>query len=265
MPDDVHHFARAAEVRAALDDVQRFAGSFMETGALPAADEVLRSAEPFVRATAARLVEDAVALSAGGKPVDLVAAVADPLPSAVTAHAPGFPVVGLSDAHATEAARDLIGNCLHTLASWPELYTTLRNDRGLLPVVVEESLRLDTPVRLLGRETLAPAEVGGRPLAPGDRIVLDLAAANRDREVYDDPDTLRLDRARPHDHLAFGAGPHACPGAALARTQALAVLAELCDQVLELRLVDDFVPDPSPVFWANGHRTLPCVLTPWEA
>jgi cytochrome P450 len=64
------------------------------------------------------------------------------------------------------------------------------------------------------------------------------------------------------EHLAFGSGPHVCPGASLARLEAIAVLDELCTRVSTVRLADDYEPDPNPVFWANGHRSLRAVLTP---
>ena len=97
---------------------------------------------------------------------------------------------------------------------------------------------------------------------PGDRVVFGLASANRDETVYADPTEFRLDRARMREHLAFGSGPHVCPGASLARLEAIAVLDELCARVSGIRLADDYAPDPNPVFWANGHRSLRAVLTP---
>jgi cytochrome P450 len=71
-----------------------------------------------------------------------------------------------------------------------------------------------------------------------------------------------MDRPRPRDHLAFGTGPHVCPGASLARLETVVVLETLCDRVANLALVDGFVPIPNPVFWALGHRSLPVTLTP---
>jgi cytochrome P450 len=131
-----------------------------------------------------------------------------------------------------------------------------------VPVVVEESLRHDSPVQVLARAVLDDTEVSGCPLAPGDRVVFGVASANRDESRYEDPSAFRVDRARPRDHLAFGTGPHVCPGATLARLEATAVIEALCDRVSRLRLVQGFVPEPNPVFWALGHRTLPAVLDP---
>ena len=161
-----------------------------------------------------------------------------------------------------ETTRNLIGNCMYVLATRPDLFEQVRTDRDRIPPFVEESLRLDAPVQVLARAVLDDTEIEGCPLHAGDRVVFGLASANRDESAYDDPTEFRLDRARMRDHLAFGAGPHVCPGASLARLEAIAVLDEVCERVATLRLADDYVPDPNPVFWANGHRSLPAVLTP---
>jgi cytochrome P450 len=163
-----------------------------------------------------------------------------------------------------ETTRNLIGNCLYGLATRPDLFAQLKDDSRLIAPYVEESLRLDAPVQVLGRSVLADTNIEGCPLHLGDRVVFGLASANRDETVYDDPTQFRLDRARMREHLAFGAGPHVCPGASLARLEALAVLEEFCVRVRALRLSDDYEPDPNPVFWANGHRSLPVVLEPEE-
>lgn len=356
------YVATAEGVSAGLHDVEKFVGSFVDTSALDE-DDVMISAipeprhgrirrvintvvaahrtmqnEPFIREQARALVAGAVDAGAAG-PVDIVAAVVEPLPSIVIAHMLGVPtdMVGrfatwsdelleaqnenaaggniLSTAHndfadyvqsliderradpdapddvitrfirtdvdgeylsdrairtqtmflivaGNETTRNLIGNCLYTLATRPDLFARLRDDRALVMPFVEESLRLDSPVQVLARAVLSDTAIEGCPLHEGDRVVFGLASANRDERAHDEPTEFRLDRPRPRDHLAFGAGPHVCPGASLARLEATAVLEEVCDRVAAMRLADDFVPDPNPVFWAHGHRSLRVVLTP---
>jgi cytochrome P450 len=161
-----------------------------------------------------------------------------------------------------ETTRNLIGNCLYVLATRPDLFARIRAQRELIPPFVEESLRLDAPVQVLARSVLDDTEILGCPLHVGDKVVFGVASANRDEAVYDDPTEFRLDRTRMREHLAFGTGPHVCPGASLARLEAAAVVEELSGRVAALRLADGYVPDPNPVFWANGHRSLPAVLTP---
>lgn len=163
-----------------------------------------------------------------------------------------------------ETTRNLIGNCCYVLATRPDLFEQVRTNRELVPPFVEESLRLDAPVQVLARAVLDDTQIQSCPLHVGDRVVFGLASANRDEAVYDDPTEFRLDRTRMREHLAFGAGPHVCPGASLARLEAAAVVEELCERVGSLRVADDYAPDPNPVFWANGHRSLLVVLTPTE-
>jgi cytochrome P450 len=161
-----------------------------------------------------------------------------------------------------ETTRNLIGNCLYVLTTRPDLLAALQEDPGRIPAFVEESLRLDAPVQVLARAVLGDTDIEGRHLHEGDRVVFGVASANRDETVYDDPTTFRLDRVRMREHLAFGSGPHVCPGASLARLEAVAVVEALAPRVRALRLADDYVPDPNPVFWANGHRSLRVVVTP---
>jgi cytochrome P450 len=159
-----------------------------------------------------------------------------------------------------ETTRNLSSNCLYTLVTTPELYARVRADANLIPVLVEESLRFDSPVQVLARAVLADTEIAGCPMHTGERVVFGVASANRDETVHECPAEFRLDRAKPRDHLAFGTGPHVCPGATLARLEAVALLDALTSRVAAIAVVDGFAPEPNPVFWANGHRRLAATL-----
>jgi cytochrome P450 len=161
-----------------------------------------------------------------------------------------------------ETTRNLIGNMLATLAADPELYARVRADRSLVPAIVEESLRHDSPVQVLARACTADVAVAGCPLRQGESVVLGIASANRDERRFDAPTEFRVDRADPRDHLAFGAGPHVCPGASLARLEATVALDAFCDRVEAFSTTDGYVPDPNPVFWALGLRSLPVRVAP---
>ncbi len=161
-----------------------------------------------------------------------------------------------------ETTRNLLGNLIYRLAEVPSRYAALRADRALVANVIEESLRFDSPVQLLARTCTAKIDVDGVPVQEGERVLYSLASANRDERFYDDPNTFRLDRARPRDHVAFGAGPHVCPGAFLARMEAKVALETLLDRVERIELAPGYVFDPNPVFWALGPRTLRVRLVP---
>jgi cytochrome P450 len=85
-----------------------------------------------------------------------------------------------------------------------------------------------------------------------------IASANRDDAVFDDPETFRLDRPQPRDHLTFGAGPHVCPGASLARLEGLTAVEVLMERVSRMDCVDGATYPPLP---GNlGHMPIPAQL-----
>jgi cytochrome P450 family 142 subfamily A polypeptide 1 len=159
-----------------------------------------------------------------------------------------------------ETTRHLIGNLLHTLASRADLFARLREDPGCVPNAVEESLRVDPPVVFLLRECCADTELAGVRIRRGEKVAFGVASANRDESCYEAPDEFRLDRAKPTAHVAFGGGPHVCPGSALARLEGRVVLEVLRERVASLSLEPGFVRRKVPTFWANGPMALPVRL-----
>ena len=154
-----------------------------------------------------------------------------------------------------ETTRHLIGNLLWRVSSDPELFSALQNDSSLIPAAVEESLRLDPPVKFLMRNCMIDGEVSGVSIAAGEKVAFGLGSANRDPSQFDDADTFRLDRTDARGHLSFGGGPHICPGAALARLEARVALQVFLDRVHSVSLVDAAY-DGVNVFWAHGPATL---------
>jgi cytochrome P450 len=159
-----------------------------------------------------------------------------------------------------ETTRHLIGNLLWALAADPALWAALRADRSLVEPAIEESLRLDPPVRFLMRNCHAEVELHGQQLCPHDKVAFGIASANRDEALFDDPHTFRLDRPDPRAHLGFGGGPHVCPGASLARLEARIAIGAVLDRVAALELVSDAYVEV-PVTWAHGPTALEVVLT----
>jgi cytochrome P450 len=104
------------------------------------------------------------------------------------------------------------------LAAHPADRAALEADGALVKPFVEEILRVYAPVPGLARTVASPTTLDGCPLEPGERLVLLYGAANRDPDVFDDPDAFRLDR-RGNPHLAFGGGVHRCLGSNLARLE----------------------------------------------
>ena len=158
--------------------------------------------------------------------------------------------------------RDLIGNLLLRLASDAELFRRTQSDRSAIPLLVEEVLRLDSPVQLLARNCKVETALDGVPVEPGERVLLSIASANRDEKIWQDAEAFRPGRERARAHLAFGAGPHICPAANLARMEACIALDSLLDRIASMGFAPGYTLDLNPVIWANGPQTLKVTLTP---
>jgi cytochrome P450 len=134
-----------------------------------------------------------------------------------------------------ETTTNLLGNGLVVLLGHPEAAAALRADPGLVPAYVEELLRYDSPVQLTTRTSTAPVRCGGLDLPAGSTALLLLGAANRDPRRFTDPE--RFDPTREQAHpLSFGAGPHYCLGAGLARLEAQLAFPLLLRRLPELAL-----------------------------
>ena len=138
----------------------------------------------------------------------------------------------------TETTTNLIGNGILALLRHPGQLERLREDPSLIPAAVEELLRFDSPVQADFRRVLADCEVSGFPLRKRDNVVLLLGAANRDPEVFENPDRLDVGR-NPRSHISFGSGIHHCLGAPLARLEGRIVLEMLLDRFGSMRLLGD--------------------------
>jgi cytochrome P450 len=141
------------------------------------------------------------------------------------------------------------------LASRPALLASLRNEPAGLPAAIDEILRIDAPLIANRRVVRQPVEIGGTRFAPGDRLSLMWASANRDEAVFGDPDEFRPGRD-PSQNLLFGAGIHVCPGASLARLQLRIVMEALLGQVRSLELVPG-KPPVRALYPTGGYSVLP--------
>jgi len=145
-----------------------------------------------------------------------------------------------------------IASAVRHLAEDATLQATLRDDAELLPAAVDELLRLYTPNQGFARTATRDTEVRGCPVHEGEQVALVLTAANRDPEVFDDPDAFRP--GRPTPQLAFGHGPHKCPGAHAARAEMRIVLEELLARTQRFELADEVDMVPWPLYGPAALR-----------
>jgi cytochrome P450 len=133
----------------------------------------------------------------------------------------------------------LLSFAVQILADDQELQSRLRADRSLIPNFLEEVLRLESPIKGDFRLSKVPVNVGGVDLPAGTTVYLANCSANRDPRQFDSPDELKLDRVNPRNHLAFGRGPHTCPGSPLARTEARVTLERLLDRTTSFSISEE--------------------------
>jgi cytochrome P450 len=122
-----------------------------------------------------------------------------------------------------------IGNSLLRIAAEPEIQRRLRTEPELIPLAIEEFLRLETPVQGMPRWANDDVDLHGRHLEAGDQLMLMWAAANRDPGRFFEPDRCVIDRS-PNEHVTFGRGIHRCIGIDLARLEIRVAVEELLDR-----------------------------------
>ena len=137
-----------------------------------------------------------------------------------------------------ETTTNAIGSGLMLLLQRPELMDRMRSDQKLIRNFIEESLRYETPVLHLWRVAVEDTELGGIAIPKGSSIAVGYASANRDEAVFDDSETFDIERKKAGAHLAFGSGPHHCPGAALARQEMYSAFTIFLHRLDNIRAVD---------------------------
>ena len=158
----------------------------------------------------------------------------------------------------SDTTTQYVGSLLYRLLDKrAERWEQLLQHPEMLPLTIEEGLRYDPPVIWLMRTAEKPLTLRDVEIAAGSRLLLGLSSANRDEEVWNDPETFVLNRAGAGRHVSFGYGAHYCLGAELARKQVNILLRILTERMPGLRLAEGFEYQdiPAPVF--RGPIALP--------
>jgi cytochrome P450 len=154
-----------------------------------------------------------------------------------------------------ETTVNLIGNAIVLLLQHPDQLAMPIDHPDRWPNAVEEVLRLAAPVQMTSRTSACDIEIDGRQLRAHETVVLLLSGANRDPEVFADPDTFDITRTNAKEHLAFSSGVHACLGASLARMEATIALRALFERFPDLRLTG--TPTSRELATLKGFRHIP--------
>ncbi|MGB3481412.1 MAG: cytochrome P450 [Mycobacterium sp.] len=169
-------------------------------------------------------------------------------------------VAGLVLAAGFETTVNLLGNGIRLLMDAPDQLAVLREHPEHWPTAVEEILRLDSPVQMSARTARTDTEVAGTPVARGEIVLLSLAGANRDPEVFSDPHRFDVTRPNAGRHLSFSGGRHFCLGAALARAEGEVGLAAFFDRFPDVRAAAPGTRRDTRVL--RGWSHLPVLLGP---
>lgn len=157
----------------------------------------------------------------------------------------------------TESTVGLLGSAVYLLGSRPHIVGELRGDRTLVPIFIEEALRLESPFRGHYRHVVTDTTLGDVVLPAGSRLYLMWGAANRDPAHLDRPDEIDLNPAVRRSHLAFGKGVHLCVGAALARLEAKLAVEYFLDRTIGGFSVDTRDPEWERSLLVRRLRHLP--------
>jgi cytochrome P450 len=156
-----------------------------------------------------------------------------------------------------ETTTNLIGNGLALLDDHPDQKARLLDDPALITPAIEEFLRFRSPNQLGNRETAEPVRIGGLDIETGTNLHLVIGAANRDPEVFADPQRLDIGR-KPNRHLAFAGGPHVCVGLTLARLEGRIAIGRFLARYPGYRIAEGRETGGRMRF--RGYARLPAVL-----
>ena len=137
-----------------------------------------------------------------------------------------------------ETTTGLIVNSMRAFSEFPDALQQVKDDLDLVPAAVEEALRYYAPFQATVRRATKDLELRGQKIAKDDRLLVLLASANRDEDVFEHPKEFRLDR-KTNKHIAFGFGIHSCVGAPLARMEGGIALRYLLPKIKSVAILDD--------------------------
>ncbi|MEX1197894.1 MAG: cytochrome P450 [Pseudohongiellaceae bacterium] len=159
-----------------------------------------------------------------------------------------------------DTTRNSISGGVLALNEFPEEYRKLRDNPALIPGMVSEIVRWQTPLAYMRRTATRDTELGGERIRKGDKVVLWYASANRDERAVEEPDRFIIDRPRVRQHLSFGTGIHRCMGNRLAEMQ----LRILWEEILQRFHTVEVTGNPVRIYssFVKGYSELPVRVHP---
>ena len=160
-----------------------------------------------------------------------------------------------------DTTRNSISGGVIALNQYPEQYDKLRADHSLIPNMVAEMIRWQTPIIHMRRTATQDTELGGQKISKGDKVIMWYLSGNRDEAVFPDADKLIIDRPNARAHVAFGFGIHRCMGNRLAEMQLRVLWEEIIKRFRHVEVVGDVVRLPNN--FIRGIKEVPVLLHPY--
>jgi cytochrome P450 len=157
-----------------------------------------------------------------------------------------------------DTTRNTISGSIYALNRFSEEYRKLRENPALVPSMVSESIRWQTPVAHMARNATCDHEIGGKTIRAGDRVVMWYVSGNRDERMIAEPYRYLIDRERPRMHVAFGFGVHRCVGNRLAELQLTIIWEEILKRFPEVIVTGE--PQRTYSIRFKGYETMPVVI-----
>jgi cytochrome P450 len=157
-----------------------------------------------------------------------------------------------------DTTRNSISGSLYALNKWPAQYDKLRADPSLIPNMVSETIRWQTPLAYMRRTALEDVQLRGKTIKKGDKVAMWYVSGNRDDEVISDPDNFHIDRENARRHISFGFGIHRCVGNRLAELQLKIIWEEIMKRFPRI----DMVGEPDRVYssFVKGYEKMRVVI-----
>ena len=140
----------------------------------------------------------------------------------------------------------------------PDQLAKLKADPSLIPSMVSETIRWQTPLAYMRRTATKDVELGGKTIKKGDKVLMWYVSGNRDEEIIDNPNAYIIDRPRPRNHLSFGFGIHRCVGNRLAELQLRILWEEILVRFPEIRVVEE--PHRVRSFFVKGYESMQVII-----
>jgi cytochrome P450 len=154
-----------------------------------------------------------------------------------------------------DTTRNSLTGSVYALNLFPGEYRKLRDNHALVQNLVPEVIRWQTPLAYMRRTALSDAEIAGKQIKQGEKVVMWYVSGNRDEDMFDDADELKVERKNARNHISFGFGIHRCLGLRLAELQLRIAWEEILKRFDTIEVVDE--PKWTYSNFVKGYETLP--------